>query len=137
MGISVGWDSDVQTTLLFAVSSSWTWEEFYASIELARQLADSSELQYIHSIVDIHEGSMFPQNALLHFRRMPFNASPKLKAGTIVIVGGSFFVKALMDILRHLNYDVMERFHSVHSLQEAHALLAKEQATAESIPSSM
>src|SRR3990172_4787255 len=85
----------------------------------ARQMAESIECEQINCIIDIHAGSPFPPNALLHFRRMPSSAYPKFKFGTVVIIGDNPFVKTLMDIMRHLNRQAMENFHFAKTVQEA------------------
>jgi len=132
MGIIVAWDDDDQTTLRYTVTGEWTWEDFAASRKEAWKLVESSERTQIDSLLDIDSGSMFPKNALGYFRRMPSSAHPKLKAGTMVMVGNNSIARVLMDVMRILNHQAMEGFLFARTLEEGRHILKKMQ---ERIPS--
>ncbi|MEP7293309.1 MAG: hypothetical protein ABI835_16105 [Chloroflexota bacterium] len=125
MGVSVTWDNVEQTALCYTVTGRWTWAEFFVARDQARQLADSVGQASVNSIIDVRAGSLFPQNALLHLRRMPADAHPKLKFGTVIIVENNLFVRSLMDIMRRVKPDEMRKFHSARTLEQAHELMRK------------
>lgn len=127
MAIHVDWHDSEQTILCYSVSGLWTWEEFYAARDLARQLADCSPAACIDSIIDLRAGSHFPQNALMHFRRMPTEAHFKLKNGAVVIVENNTFVRSMTEIMRRLNRQAMRNFYAAPTLQAARAILAERQ----------
>ena len=127
MGIRVDWDQDVHYVLRYTVTGQWTWAEFYAARDKARGMAESIARQQINCIIDIHDGSPFPPNALIHFHKMPQDAHPKLRFGTVVIVGDSAFLRTLVDIMHHLNPKVMENFHLVPTLADARTVLRQPQ----------
>ncbi len=124
MSISVTWEDTDQTVLRFTVAGAWTWDEFYAAISDARALADSAETDHIDSIIDILDSSLFPSNVLFHARRLPSGAHPKLKSGTLVMVGSSPLVKTLLNIMRQLNPKAMRNFYITRSIKEAEQLLS-------------
>jgi hypothetical protein len=130
VGIRVDWDNVEPAILRYTVTDQWTWEEFYAVRDQARQMAEGIQREQINCIIDIHAGSPFPPNALLHFRRMPASAHPKFKFGTVVIIGDNPFVKTLMDIMRHLNRQAMQNFHLAKTEEEARAILRQQQEPA-------
>ncbi len=125
MGFKVGWDltSEDRLTLCYTVTGRWTWDEFYAARDQARQLADSADQAVIDSIIDLRDGSLFPQNALSHFSRMPSDSHPKLEQGIVVIIHNSLFIHSLIDIMRYLNPQSMTHFHDADSPELAHILL--------------
>ena len=127
MGVSVRWDNKEAGVLLYTVEGRWTWEDLFAAIECSRELANSVALEQVNSIIDIRAGSLFPQNAILHFRKMSNSAgNPKLKAGTAVLVGDNFFVKALVEIMSRWNYRSMQHFSMTETLDEAREFLVEQ-----------
>jgi hypothetical protein len=130
MSIRVEWDSDDHTVLRYTVVGHWTWDELHAALERARTLADAAPSSVIHSIIDIYTGSLYPQNALSHFRRMPFEAHPKFKNGCVIIVEDNLFVRSLMNILRRLNPHAVRNFYNVRTMKDAYALLERLRQTA-------
>ena len=127
MGVSVRWDHKEAGIMLYTVEGRWAWEDLFNAIDQARVLADSVDLEQVHSIIDIRAGSMFPQNALVHFRKMSNGTgNPKLKAGTAVLVGDNFFVKALVEIMSRWNYRSMQHFMLTTTLNEAREFLAQQ-----------
>ncbi len=127
MGVSVNWDHKEAGVMLYTVEGRWTWDDLFAAIEQARKLAESIPNEQVHSIIDIHAGSLFPHNALVHFRRMSNGTgNPKMKAGTAVLVGDNFFVKALVDIMSRWNYRSMQHFAMTATLDEAREYLAQQ-----------
>ena len=127
MGVTISWDHKEAGVMLYTVEGRWTWEDLFAAIDQAREMADSIPNAQVHSIIDIRAGSMFPHNALVHFRRMSNGgANPKLKAGTAVLVGDNFFVKALVDIMSRWNYRSMQHFAMTTTLDDARVFLAQQ-----------
>jgi len=127
MGVSVNWDNKEAGVLLYTVEGRWTWDDLFAAIERSRELADAVPADQVHSIIDIRAGSLFPQNAILHFRKMSNSAgNPKLKSGTAVLVGDNFFVKALVEIMSRWNYRAMQHFYMTTTLDEAREFLVEQ-----------
>ena len=127
MGVSVNWDHKEAGVMLYTVEKRWTWDDMFAAIDQAREMADSIPNEQVHSIIDIRAGSLFPHNALVHFRRMSNGAgNPKLKAGTAVLVGDNFFVKSLVDIMSRWNYRSMQHFAMTTTLDDARLFLAQQ-----------
>lgn len=133
VGFQVEWDNDEQYVLRYTVTGRWTWEQFYAARDQARQMADAAAATYVNSIIDLRAGSLFPQNALTHFRRMPSEAHPKLKNGNVVVIENNLFVRSLMDIMRRLNRQAMRNFYIAPTLEDARAILDKLQVPAQSV----
>ncbi len=127
MSVQVDWDNGEQTVLRYTVSGCWTWEDFYLARDQARDLADLAPVSRVNSIIDIGAGNLFPQNALTHFRRLQFEAHPKLKQGNVVIVQNDLFVRSLMDIMRRVNPQAMRNFHSARTLEDARDMLVSRQ----------
>ncbi len=125
MGFNVSWDNEAKDrfVLRYTVTGRWTWDEFDAARDQARQLADSVDQAVIDSIIDLRQGSLFPQNALSHFRRMSATSHPKLEHGMVIIVQNSLFVRSLMDIMRKVNRERMTNFYIAHTPEEAHIIL--------------
>ena len=76
MSLQVEWDNPERSVLLYTAIGAWTWEEFYASRERGRQLADAAPHERIDAIIDLRSGGAIPDNALFHFRRMPAEVHP-------------------------------------------------------------
>jgi hypothetical protein len=124
MSITVTWDDpDDQTRILFTINGRWTWEEFYNAIYEERAMMDSVSKPYVHSIVDIRHGRMFPSNALSHFARMSTTQHPK--AGLMVMVGMGSFVKALMNMLNRYKKGSTSLIRVAENMDEARHLLTE------------
>jgi len=127
MGVSVKWDNKAAGVQIYTVEGRWSWEDMFAAIRDARQMADEVALEQVNSIIDIRAGSLFPQNALTHFRRLSSgDGHPKVKAGIVVLVGDNFFVKALVDIMSRWNYRAMQHFTMTKTLDEAREFLVEQ-----------
>lgn len=124
MGVAVTWDNKDMGVLLYTVEGRWTWDDLFVAIEQARVMADSVAQEQVHSIIDIRAGSLFPKDALLHFRKMSnSDGHAKMKSGTAVLVGENFFVKSLVDIMSRWNYRAMQHFTMTATLDEAREFL--------------
>jgi hypothetical protein len=108
---------------VYTVKGAWSWQEFYDAREQGRALVDAAGRSYVNSIIDMRDGSLFPQNALHHFRRMPDDAYPQFKFGTVVIVEDNPFVEILIDMMRRLNPNAMRNFYRARTVEAARARL--------------
>src|SRR5690349_17045293 len=77
MGIHAFWDDDDKTTIRSVYRrGNWEWHDFYAALEAARSLVESTEKQ-VGFVIDISYGALTPgifmsQSKVLHeFRRHP------------------------------------------------------------------
>lgn len=123
MGFQVEWDDTDHSIVRYTIFGRWTWDEFYVARDQARKMVDTVAHDRVNVIIDLHSGNLFPQNALLHFRKMPSESHPKFANSTIVIIENNLFVDSLMNIMRRVNRQAMQNFYSARSLDAARTLL--------------
>lgn len=121
MSFQIEWDNPECTLLRYTVSGHWTWEEFYSARVEGRQMIDQVDADRIDAIIDLRYGSLFPQNALFHFRQLPGEVPPKLDNGVVVIVQNNLFVSTMIEVMRRINPHAMRNFYSARSLEQARA----------------
>jgi hypothetical protein len=126
--ITVEWDDAGETVLLYTVTGVWTWQEFYAARDRGRELVEKAGRSTVNSIIDMSKGSLFPQNALRHFRRLPDESQSQFEFGLVVIVEDNPFVEILIDMMRRLNPKAMRNFYRERTLEGARDRLARLQA---------
>jgi hypothetical protein len=125
MEITVEWDDAEQTVLRYTVKGVWTWQEFYAARDRGRQLVDAAGHAQVNTIIDMTEGSLFPQNALSHFRNLSEESYPQFQFGKVVIVEDNPFVAILMDMMQRLKPKAMRNFYRARTVEDARAKLSR------------
>jgi hypothetical protein len=120
MPIDLHWDNDARTIARFDVRGIWTWQELDAAMAQLYAM-QTSENCTADCIVDMTAGNKLPHNPLSNGWRK--SRRPQL-AGRIVFIGGTAFLKSLMDVFRRLYPIVDQRIFFVDSLEAAHARLA-------------
>lgn len=114
-----------------ALIAPWTLEDLFAAWEHETELRDSGTHR-IHSILDVTHARPSPKGMTSHLRKSP--AWTHRTKGIIVIIGGSLFTRALMDIAMRFTSFKDLRFMDSHeqALDYLRTVIAQEKAAAES-----
>lgn len=120
------WDNSEKTVLLQTVTGGSLLEEFFRGMrDNAAMMATVPHT--VHVIVDLSQaqGNAGIKDVLSSIRysdgKIPSNQ------GTVVLVGGSSFIQAVLSIVRRLAPKAVS-IHTVDTLAEARQLIAEEQA---------
>lgn len=98
MSIEVTWDNPEHTIVRYVFSERWTWEEFFTTVNTARQLIDAAPVETIGVIMDGKSRYMqFPPNMLTHFKTTLRNKHPKTRI--VVIVFDNAFLRVMINTL--------------------------------------
>jgi hypothetical protein len=103
MAIQVAWGNLERTVVLYSFDGAWTWQEFYAAIDIARRLARTVN-HPVKEIVDMTNADDIPS-----FVTVPLNAMNNMKMlihnmhsneCEVFVVGIKPLVKALWETFR-------------------------------------
>jgi hypothetical protein len=122
MPISVTWDNEDKTILRMTVVERWTWDEYFASAQQAR-----NEISTVDHPVDII-GDMLRSGPVplgMPIRRFRF-ALDMMPANfrKAAIVGGSPFTKSLMIAFMQIYKKASEKMVLTQTIDEAYAALS-------------
>ena len=95
MGIQVSWFNDEKTILIHHITGRWTIAELRSAATEAWDMMRSVP-HTVDVLMDVSTGNTLPSNFIVHGKHIA-SSRPK-NAGTIVIIGGTAFMKALYRI---------------------------------------
>jgi hypothetical protein len=120
MSISAFWDDEDQSTIRFLYRrGNWEWHDFYAALEAARSLIESTQKQ-VGFVIDISYGSLTPgifmaQSKVLHeFRRHP-------AVSLVIVVGADRFIEALYQI-SSAQIPLKDQYYFARTLDDAYVI---------------
>ncbi len=122
MNIEVSWDNDEKTIIQFAYAENWTWEDFHSATKISNQMISSVE-QTVDVIADFSNSTSPPMGALGKFRSA-METSPE-NQGFVVIVGGGFFVSALVSSFSRVYKALEEQLMMADTLEEARSKIVE------------
>lgn len=122
MSITVTWDNEDKTILRLTVEDRWTWDEYFASAQQAR-----NEISAVDHPVDII-GDMLRSGPVplgMPIRRFRY-ALDMMPANfrKAAIVGGSPFTRSLIIAFMQIYKKANEKMVLVHTIDEAYAALS-------------
>ncbi len=124
MGVSTQWDNEEKTVIRYVYEGRWTWDEYYPAHQEAREMTKSVE-HIVHVIVDVRNSTLLPKGALTHSRSALDNKPAN--EGITVIVGANFFIQVMANAARRIDPEPCKRYRFGSTIEEAHALLAKQE----------
>jgi hypothetical protein len=103
MAIQVAWGNYDRTVVLYTFDGAWTWQEFFAAIDIARRLARTVD-HPVKEIIDMTNADDIPS-----YITLPLNAMNNMKLlihsvhsseCEVLVVGIKPLVKALWETFR-------------------------------------
>lgn len=131
MAIQVGWGDSQKSYILYSFGGEWTWQEFYAAIDIAQRLANAVTYE-VSTLIDMTDADDLPSNISLGLNVMTHARKTLLyyaqvSRGTVVIIGAKPLIKALWDTFRAvLGPKGAANVRFVRTSEEAHQLLERE-----------
>ncbi len=121
MTITVSWDNEAHTTILFAVHRKCEWEAFWAAVQQTHALMCEPP-HTVDLIVSAALGALPGSGALLHFKRI-YSEAPA-NHGLTIVVGAGFFHKMLVSTFSKVYLNLGDLVRVADSVDEARAILA-------------
>lgn len=128
MSAVVQWHDAAQTVLRWEFEGAWTWEEFYQAQDEVNALSASVE-HPVDIIVVMHPTSAVPAGAPSQFGRIARGSHGR--SGRTVLVGANRFVEVMLSIFGKFQRETARRITTAKSIEEALALLARQQELSE------
>jgi hypothetical protein len=125
MPISVAWESEAKTTVLYTFVGSWTWREFDSAVMEAHSLIDSVNYR-VNIVVDMRRSFVLPSGAISYIRRMPGRKHPRTRV--TVMVGASNVIHAIYQMIVTLYPAIATNFLMVNSFEEAYEVFAQRES---------
>lgn len=127
MPVSVEWDNEERTIILWTVAGKWTWKEFDAAYEKMKEMAGSVS-HPIDGIYDLSQSILIPADVATHVKfAFPYRP-PNLRH--IIAIGLDSYIQLLWNTLTTMPSLKQWRVHFVDTMEEAYAFI--EQANAAS-----
>jgi hypothetical protein len=121
MPITVQWDNEAKTIVLWTFEGRWSWDEFRAQ-QAASVALLSSVSHRVHVIADLSQSSQIPRDAFSNYQVSETASAPN-RGRTVVVAPQNIFVQTA---IATYNKIVNPTFLLADSVGEARALLAKE-----------
>jgi hypothetical protein len=98
MTISVQWNDDQHTIIVFTFSGSWSWADFHQACDVSRKMHQTVP-HAVFSIFDMRDGDSLPTNVFSNIRYALDVTDPPNRTHTQAVVGAGFLVKALGEVI--------------------------------------
>lgn len=121
MPITVSWDDAESTTLLYDWSDPWTWDDYYAVLETARQLDPGQTMRYV--IIDFSRTTEVGPLAISHFSHVGRTMEDFATPPTFIFVRANRFLRALGSVMSALFPKAARDVHHVDTLEQARAYI--------------
>jgi hypothetical protein len=128
--VNISWGNEAKTYTVFEFEGKWTWSEYFTARSQGIKMVMSVP-QIVNLIVDYRNSAFFPENMLSNFGSS-LQKVPK-DFDLAVIVTRSSFVIAIVNMISRLSFKSNVKFKVVKTMEEAHALMAKYDASPQSI----
>jgi hypothetical protein len=92
MTVTIEWDNDQKTVLLYQFRGAWTWEELRRAVDEGYARLDAVGY-VVDAILDFSESDNFPPNPLAHAREYTSTQHPL--AGVTIFVGANALFRSL------------------------------------------
>ncbi|MEZ4668198.1 MAG: hypothetical protein R3E39_09815 [Anaerolineae bacterium] len=122
MPVTVQWDTDSNSAIIYTISEHWTWDEVRAAWNAGRDLV-SSVPHKVDFILNLEHSIGIPSGSLVKSDHIFRNRLPN--ARHIVIVSGGGLVNMLITSFKTLRPGSGQWVHSAPSLAHARAKLAQ------------
>jgi hypothetical protein len=127
MGISVDWDNNEKTIILWTFSDPWTWEDFRVGFDRSYLLMRSVH-HTVHILADARTVTKVPSGNILSNIRMLITRYPA-NLGLHVAVSENVMIRALGEMVgRLVPKSTGHGIHTVPTLDEAYQLLERASA---------
>lgn len=124
MTIEVRWLDDTHTTVLFDVRAKWSWNDLLQAMDTMYEMQEQSGI-VLQSIVDMRAYNRMPLNPIA-FGQNKMNKP--MKSGIVVFVGAPAILQAIFDIFRNVYRGIPEKIRFCKTMEEAQAVVARQQA---------
>ena len=125
MGIEVVWDNEEKTIIRYDYGSAWTWEDYWAASQSAREMLKTVAYE-VDIIANFEAGMRPPLSAISHFKQS-LDTTPE-NLGVVVVAGRDDLLKALVSIFNKIYDQFRLTVLIASSLDEARAILAERRA---------
>ncbi len=123
--IAFGWDSADETIMRITVADPWTWDEYFAQVDVFNRLLDT--LPYtVDVIADYSDVQRLPLNALSFFRRAVAMMHPRM--GMMAVVSHNEILHTLGMVLVRLIPQLGEHSRPARTEAEAYRIIARARA---------
>lgn len=122
MNIDIEWDNDEKTIIRYDYGKNWTWDDFRNAVDTSNKMFAEVE-HTVDLIANFEQGTAPPMGALGRFKYAQ-ETMPK-NGGTIVVVGGGFFISTLVSAFSRIYKAMSHNLMVADSLDEARAKIAE------------
>lgn len=122
MNIQVGWDNDEKTVIRYDYGKGWTWDDFRNAVDTSNKMFAEVE-HTVDLIANFEKGTAPPMGALGRFKYAQ-DTMPK-NGGTIVVVGGGFFISTLVSAFSRIYKGMSDNLMVADSLDDARKRISK------------
>jgi len=124
MPVRVIWDNEEKNIVRYVFEGKWTLDQLYATMEEEDQMM-AAVTHRVDVIVDFQNSGAIPDRLLANFPKIfESSAASRPNVGMTVIIGAAGFAEMLANIFSK----VFSRMLTASTLEEARAILAREQA---------
>jgi hypothetical protein len=127
MSITVGWDNNEKTILIYHYEGKWSWAEYNASISQAEQLL-AGRTSPVDVIANFSQSTLLPASALSGFKKSMDSRPINFRLAVLVTQGE--LIPRLVDIFRKVYSKIGDKLVVARTVEEAREIIAKRQNAA-------
>ena len=122
MPVQVEWDDEAHTTLYFAYSRPWTWDDYFQAIAHSQDLIARSP-HMVYTISDTSRAGPVPAGSITQLRRSLQSLVPK--TGGTVVIGVTPPIRAIVELFQRMNFPIARQWTIAASVDEARQIIAE------------
>ena len=127
MGITVDWDDDSQTMLVWSFDGVWPWETLCDAAEVADELRRKSDYrQAIAVVLDLTKAAPIQTGTLMLDLPRPVEMIDPGVRDMLIFVGRDAFNQKMLATFRRMGIEMGDNLYSVNSLPEASFLVQQQ-----------
>jgi len=122
--IVIRWDGPDHVVVRMIFTGEWQWQDLDAAYQTLTDLLDNAD--HILDLLVIYDTNRVPSNPVGHFSELanaPFFTHPM--SGFVVVVGGTYFLHSLIDLLRGTYTEAASHLYRVMTTDEAYTVLSE------------
>lgn len=120
MSISVDWENEEKTSVIFEFENRWDWTEFYNALAEGNGMLDQIDYK-VGVIIDLRNSSIVPKGALTQINGMRNRVHPNIDL--TILFGANRLLQSIYDIFQKIRPTPPDKFLMVASLEDARAIL--------------
>ncbi len=130
MPITVVWDDEAHSIVRYVLEGKWEWNEFRPFIDQAAAMTRTVDHR-VDTVADLRRSAPLPmKNAFPTLKHLAIMTPDNALQGIFVVIGGGVFVRSLGATFKRIYPHIGAATYFVETLEEAHALIARDRARA-------